>query len=168
MATIIDGNNYIKRHPADFNRNNKPEIADTDMDVARRKFINMLRDFARRVQETVGKHSNITVVFDGCGYNRDGKGSNIRVLHGNGKSADDVIKESLRSGAKGIKLVSDDNELRDFVIRKGGIALTCASFRGKLMSVLGRGQTIFPEGQKYDGKISDEERNYWMREFGVK
>lgn len=149
MHIVIDGYNVIRQSPP---LKAKEKVS---MEAGRVALLKLLARF-RQI-----KGHRITCVFDG----KEGPGGRekrevqmgIEVIYSViGETADDVIKRIAQGQSGKLLVVTSDREIGNFVLRRGGAALSSPEFESLMESSLNDGLTIVPEEQ--DGEEDNEDR----------
>jgi predicted RNA-binding protein with PIN domain len=118
---IIDGYNYIMRSA----------LAGADIETSRDMLLDQLAQYRKQ------KASRITVVFDATGglhlarSRTNYRGIEI-IYSGRNETADDVIKEMIRSRMAGTVVVSSDRELIDEAKKRGIVFMVPARLEAAL------------------------------------
>jgi predicted RNA-binding protein with PIN domain len=153
LLYIIDGFNLIHKVPA----------------LKNSSFVHRdLLYYLKHHRLTGSTNNKVIVVFDGCA-NSDVAGERMmRVVFGCERSADEVIKEYLRTvkNTSEIVVVSDDREIRSATRAAGARALHCSEFLGikkerQPKETAGNEKEISYPLQR---EITEEMRKVWLKE----
>ena len=138
------------------------ELAGTNLEAARNKLLRQVALYASR------KAIKITMVFDGraeIGPSQAGGSAAVKILYSaRPQSADDLIIRIVEKDpeARGITVVSSDNQVAGRARLAGASVLSSAEFISRLRKVKGTRES---KEEKPD-RLSEEEVKDWLATFG--
>ncbi|MGR3318770.1 MAG: NYN domain-containing protein [Candidatus Anammoxibacter sp.] len=162
MLIVIDGYNVILTVP-----NLEKYVKVNNIEEARERLISIL------IRYRLSKKYNIVLVFDSrhdcCDKPSRQESSGIEVVYAkHSKDADTEIKNMIahNQNPANTLVITNDNDIRKFVQKKGGKVLDSESFYNEIVKTLGWNKKTMPKEykSKYEG-ASNTENEYWLDVF---